>query len=279
MYFLVMIYLLLTLTALYLTWQGWRYFQRMRLWKKVSAMPFPQVYRGYIEKIPHYHVLPDVLKRKVEHSILFFIETKEFRGVYLEVTDEMRVVIAFYACLMQLGRGECYETLQTILIYPNDVITSRVEANGTIYTRGDFILEGESAGGTVVIAWHEAKREAYHPGGHNVVVHEMAHEIDFEDGSADGIPPLGPSRYYEWTHVMFKTFRKLQNAFTKGRYLDKYRLIGAYAATDEAEFFAVVSELFFEKPLSLRKHFPDVYRELKKFYNLDTAALFGALEA
>lgn len=279
MYFLFMIYFLLILFGLFLIWQGWRYIQRRRLWKKISTMPFPREYQRFLERIPHYRVLPRKLKHKIERSILFFIETKEFRGVYIDVTDEIRVVIAFYACLLQLGREECYESLNTILVYPNDVITHRVEANGGIYTKGDFILEGESAGGTVVIAWHEAKKEVYHPRKHNVIVHEMAHEIDFEDGSADGVPPLELSRYHEWTQVMFKTFRKVQDAFAKGRYLDKYKLIGAYAATNEAEFFAVVSELFFEKPLTLKKHFPEVYQELKSFYRLDTAELFGSLEA
>ena len=277
MYYLVMLEILLTIFVLFLLWQGAGYLKKRRLWNKISHTPFPEEYRGYLEKIPHYRKLPEPMKREVERSILFFAETKEFRPVDIEMTDEMKVVIAFYACLMQLGKKACYENLNTIIIYPNDVVADKVRANGGIYTKEAFVLEGESAGGTVVISWHEAKKEAYHPHSHNVIVHELAHELDFEDGVADGVPPLGYSRYKEWAEVMFHTYDRLREAFEKGRYLEKYKFIGEYAATNEAEFFAVVSELFFEKPLTLKKHFPEVYRELKAFYGLDTASLFGQL--
>ena len=77
---------------------------------------------------------------------------------------------------------------------------------------------------------------------------------------------------------MFKTYAKLRDAYERGRYLEKYRLLGQYAATSEAEFFAVVSELFFDKPWVLKRHFPDLYKELEAFYGLDTAELFKSLE-
>ncbi len=278
MYYLFLMELLFVLFALWLTWLGWGYFRRMRLWKEIQATPFPPEYEAILQKIPHYRLLPDELKRKLHDSIRFFMATKEFRGVEMAVTDEVRVTIAFYACLAQLGRQECYEGLRTIIVYPNDVVTRRVEAAGGIYREGDFVLEGESAGGTVVIAWNEAKKEAYHPRGHNVIIHELAHELDYEDGAADGVPPLAPSHYYSWTHTMFETYKKLKNAYERGRYLEKYKLLGSYAATSEAEFFAVVSELFFEKPWALKKHFPDLYNELQTFYGLDTATLFAPLE-
>ena len=277
MYYLVLIEIVLAFFLLFLIWQGIGYIKKQRLWQKISRTPFPEKYRRYLEHIPHYQRLPDTMKREIERSILFFMETKEFRTVDIVLTDEMKAVIAFYACLMQLGKKECYENLNTIIIYPNDVITERVRANGGIYAKEAFVLEGESAGGTVVIAWHEAKKEAYHPHNHNVIVHELAHELDYEDGVADGVPPIGYSRYKEWAEVMFGTYDRLKEAFEKGRYLEKYKLIGEYAATNEAEFFAVVCELFFEKPLTLKKHFPDIYRELYAFYGLDTALLFGRL--
>jgi hypothetical protein len=85
MYFLFLIYLLSMIFILFVFWQGWRYFQYKRLWKKVSTLPFPDAYREILEHIAHYRVLPERLKRKIERSILFFIETKEFRGVGIEV--------------------------------------------------------------------------------------------------------------------------------------------------------------------------------------------------
>ena len=278
MYYLFLIYILVTLTALFLTWQSWRYFSRMRLYKKIKSTPFSAEDEAVLQELPHYRLLPADLKKELQDSIRFFIATKEFRGVELEVTREMQLVITFYACLLQLKRQECYDNLNTIIIYPNDVIARRVEANGGIYREGDFILEGESAGGAVVIAWNEAKREALHPKGHNVIVHEMAHELDFEDGAADGIPLLVPGRYAVWSKVMYGEFEKMKAAFDKGRYLGKYEWIGSYAATNEAEFFAVVSELFFEKPWLLKKHFRDIYEVLQDFYGLNTAEIFRELE-
>lgn len=272
-----MLQFVLALLALFLLWQSWRYFRQMRLWKRITSTPFPAEYEKIVSKVPHYRMLPEAMRRKLQEKIRFFIATKEFKGIGIEVTDEMRLIIAFYACLLQLRRDDCYDRLMTILIYPSEVIAKRIEAEGGVYREGQFLLEGESAGGTVVIAWSEARREAYHPRGHNVIVHELAHELDAEDGATDGVPPLPYGRYDGWTKVLFSNYTKLKDAFRRGRYLEKYKLIGPYAATNEAEFFAVVSELFFERPRMLKRHFPDLYRELESFYEIDTVALFGEI--
>ena len=277
MYYLFMLQFVLALLALFLLWQSWRYFRQMRLWKRITSTPFPAEYEKIVSKVPHYRMLPEAMRRKLQEKIRFFIATKEFKGIGIEVTDEMRLIIAFYACLLQLRRDDCYDRLMTILIYPSEVIAKRIEAEGGVYREGQFLLEGESAGGTVVIAWSEARREAYHPRGHNVIVHELAHELDAEDGATDGVPPLPYGRYDGWTKVLFSNYTKLKDAFRRGRYLEKYKLIGPYAATNEAEFFAVVSELFFERPRMLKRHFPDLYRELESFYEIDTVALFGEI--
>ncbi|WP_456450517.1 zinc-dependent peptidase, partial [Hydrogenimonas sp.] len=150
--------------------------------------------------------------------------------------------------------------------------------NGGVFQEGEFILEGQSAGDTVVIAWSEARRQAYHLRHHNVILHELAHVLDFEDGVPDGVPPLERSRFHRWTQVLYRRFRELQERNHKNRDWGEYRLIGDYAATNEAEFFAVVTELFFTRPVTLKKHFPDLYEEFKAFYRLDTAELFKSLD-
>ncbi len=278
MYYLGLLQLILALLAVFLVWQGMGRFWRMRLLKQIASTPLPKSYARILSRLPQYRLLPESLKERLHLHIRYFIKTKEFRGVGLEVTEEMQVVIAFFACLLQLGREECYENLHTIIVYPSDVITRRIEDAGDIYREGDYILEGESAGGSVVIAWNEAKKEAMHPKGHNVIIHEMAHEVDFEDGAADGVPPLAAGRYAAWAQVMYGTFRQLKKAYDRGRYLEKYRLIGPYAATNEVEFFAVTSELFFQRPVMLQKNFPKVYGVLRAFYGLDTAEIFGGLD-
>jgi len=187
----------------------------------------------------------------------------------------MKVIIAFYACLLLLHKTttNCYDNLKTIIIYPSAVAFENLQATGGIYTKEKFLIDGQAANDTVIIIWSDAKREAYHLRHDNVIVHEFAHEIDFMDGEIDGIPPIEHSKYDEWTRVLFSDYKKLSDVVLQNREWGKYKLLGSYAATNEAEFFAVVSERFFESPESLEKHFPELYKELKDFYKIDTLKL------
>jgi len=240
-------------------------------------MEFPKSYKNYLNNTPYYKKLDDADKQKIEKSILRFIYTKEFVGVGLDVTDEMKVIIAFYACLLLLKKetDNCYDNLLTIIIYPSVVAFERVEANSGIYTKEKFLIDGQAANDTVIIIWHDAKKEAYHLRHDNVIIHEFAHEIDFMDGIADGIPPLARSKYDEWARVLYRDFKNLNEIALKNREWGKYKLLGPYAATNEAEFFAVATERFFESPKSLEKHFPQLYKELKDFYGIDPIKLVG----
>jgi len=243
--------------------------------QKLLNQPFKEEFRAYLYKTPHYKNLSDKDKKKIERSIILFSNTKEFIGVGIEVSDEMRVIIAFYACLLLLHKTttNCYENVKTIIIYPSAVVFQNLQASGGIYTKEKFLIDGQAANDTVIIIWHDAKKEAYHLRHNNVIVHEFAHEIDFMDGLADGIPPLEKSKYDAWTSVLFGDYKKLNNVVFKNREWGKYKLLGSYAATNEAEFFAVASERFFESPQSLKKHFPELYAELKDFYKIETLNL------
>jgi Mlc titration factor MtfA (ptsG expression regulator) len=244
---------------------------------KLLSRPFEERYRSYLRKIPHYANLSEKDKTQIERSITIFMHTKEFIGVGLEVTDEMKVIIAFYACLLLLHitTENCYDNLKTIILYPTAVAVEKIRAANGIYAREQFLLDGEAANGTVVLIWHDAKREAYHLRQSNVILHEFAHEIDFMDGEIDGIPPIERSKYHEWTRVLFDDYRKLHEVALKNREWGKYKLLGSYAATNEAEFFAVVTERFFESPHALKKHFPELYKELKEFYKIEPDRLGG----
>jgi len=250
-------------------------YKKRKFLEKIEKMPFSSTYREPLLKIPHYQHLSSDEKEKMERSILRFIHTKEFIGVKLEVTDEMKVVIAFYACLLLLHieTDNCYDNLKTVILYPSPVVLESVHNNGGIYTKENFVIEGQSADDTVVLVWHDARYEAYHLRHNNVVIHEFAHEIDYMDGKIDGVPPLERSKYHEWTRILFKDFRKLSEVAMKDRAWGKYKLLGSYAATNEAEFFAVVTERFFESPHSLKRHFPELYDELKDFYRIDPVTL------
>lgn len=276
-YYLRLIYFFLFFGVVFLLFQWWMHDKKKKRLADIDSMPFKEEHRKLLSKIPHYHNLPDDDKRKIERSIKRFIHTKHFVGVKMEVTEEMKVVIAFYACLLLLhiDTENCYDNLKTIILYPTPVVLDSVRNNGGIYTKEDFVIDGQSANDTVVLVWHDAKYEAYHLRHDNVIVHEFAHEIDYMDGEVDGVPPLERSKYDEWTRVLFKDYQKLNEVALKEREWGKYKLLGSYAATNEAEFFAVVTERFFESPQSLKRHFPELYEELKSFYRIDTAALLN----
>ncbi|MEN4053175.1 M90 family metallopeptidase [Sulfurimonas sp. NWX79] len=252
-------------------------FKEERRLEQLQSEPFKEEYRTYLEQTPHYKNLSVEDKAKIERSIIIFTNTKEFIGVGIELTQEMKIIIAFYACLLLLRKTttNCYDNLKTVIIYPSVVVFENLHSSGGIYTKEKFLLEGQAANDTVVIIWHDAKKEAYHLRHGNVIIHEFAHEIDFMDGEIDGVPPIERSKYDEWTRVLFHDFKKLSNVALKNRDWGKYKLLGSYAATNEAEFFAVLTERFFESPQSLKKHFPELYNELKDFYKIDTIKLIG----
>jgi len=262
----VMLGLGLSLLSVYLLYT----FYKQKKLQTILAQPIKQEYIEILKSIALYNRLNEEDKQRIYRSVLIFINTKEFTGVNVSVTDEMKIVIAFHACLLLLHVefSGCYENLATILIYPYTIVAKQVTANGGIYTKGEFLLEGQSASDTVVVSWHDAKKDAYHLHENNVIVHEFAHEIDFLDGSADGTPPLPYAKYSEWAKVLSEEYNKLSNVALKNRNWGKYKLIGSYAATNEAEFFAVVTERYIEKPEALKKHFPELFQELNGFYKL-----------
>jgi Mlc titration factor MtfA (ptsG expression regulator) len=266
-YFSALFLIFAFLFTLFILYNVYRYYQKQQLLTRLETIPFPQQWRRYLEHTVHYPKLGDADKNAIERSMLRFIYTKHFQGVGLEVTDEMKVVTAFYACLIVLAKpGYCYPQLETVLFYTHDFIVKEVQSHGGIFTEGTFMLEGQTDAKTVVLSWHEARKQAYHLTHHNVIVHEFAHELDFEDGIPDGIPPLQRGLYANWAKTLHHDFDTLSQAVTRGRYLGKYKLLGEYAATNEAEFFAVASELYFERPEQLKKHFPELYNLLKEFY-------------
>ena len=243
--------------------------------KRIRALSFKPSYRVYLEKTFHYKQLSADEKEKIESSILLFIHTKRFIAVNMDVTDEMRIIIAFYACLLLLhiNTENCYDDVKTIIIFSHAVATKQIQSAGGIYTKEEFIIEGEATDDTVVISWHEAKADAYHHRHNNVVIHEFAHEIDLMSGKINGVPPLEKSKYHAWTSSLLKEFNKLNKIALKNRSWGKYELLGSYAVTNEAEFFAVISERYFQSPHSLKKNFPELYAQLRSFYGFNSDRL------
>ncbi len=267
-FFLLILWILFFSFLLYLFINRIRYKQWLN---NLEKFPLSDEEKNILNKIEISNKLPDNLKNILTFKIHRFKKEKQFLGIGLEINEEIKTVISFFAYLPTLYyKYFCYPFLKYIYVYPYTVILNNSSQKNGIVSKEAILISGEAVGESVVIVWNESKKEAYHNLGRNVVIHEFAHELDFEEGAIDGIPPLPYSQYSEWSKIMFKEYNKFKNKIFKKRYLGKYSFIDKYAATNKAEFFAVMSEYYFMKPCLLKKHFPQIYNELKKFYRIET---------
>jgi Mlc titration factor MtfA (ptsG expression regulator) len=217
--------------------------------------------------------LDDAERQELGGLVNVFLAEKTFEGCGgLELTEEMKLTIAAQACILLLHREtDVYPGVESILVYPHAYRAPSRQSMGGIVIEGEQARLGESwTRGVVVLAWDHVKSGALQPAdGQNVVLHEFAHQLDGEDGEMDGAPDLGArARYVSWAHVLGDEFGELSAKLHAGRRSD----IDAYGATNPAEFFAVVTEMFFEKSRAMKQRHPELYEELAAFYKQDPAA-------
>jgi Mlc titration factor MtfA (ptsG expression regulator) len=222
------------------------------------------------QNVALYRQLPESLKDQLHGDIQVFLGEKRFEGCQgFEITDEVRITIAAQACILLLNREtRFFSKLTTILVYPAAYVAENMRELGSEYVREASVRLGESwANGTLVLAWDHVKRGTMDiHDGHNVVLHEFAHQLDQEDGSSDGAPILERrSNYVTWARVLSKEYEHLREEVSH----HVKDVMDAYGATNPAEFFAVATETFFEKPKQMRKKHPALYDELKGYYRLD----------
>lgn len=249
-------------------------FWKKRRRRELQAVPFPEAHRVImLRNVPYLRELGDDDRSELEGLVKIFLAEKSFEGAGgLEMTDEIRVTIAAQACLLLLHREtDLYPELDSIVVYPRAYRAPTQRRDGLIVIEENQVRLGESWSlGTIVLAWDHVLRGASSPhDGHNVVLHEFAHQLDAEGGDVDGAPDLGArARYVDWAKVLGAEFEELSNRVHAGRPSD----IDAYGATSPPEFFAVVTEMFFEQGVKLRRRHPELYEELRDFYKQDPAA-------
>lgn len=260
-YPIVLLLLFGALFVLYVLFLAWRHMRTRRLRRLLETMPFPETYRTHLRRIAHYNALSSEERAKVERAVLRFIRTKEFAGIRLQIDEEMKVVVAFYASLMVLHKArECYGGLKSILLYSGAFLVEEAYEEGGIVTRGEFELDGQSSGDTVVLSWEDARAEAYDLQPYNVIIHEFAHILDFEEGMAADTPPT--------EKVLQREYDTLFDAMQSGDFPEGH-LLGVYALHNKAEFFAVSSERFFQCPARLADDLPELFDALRRFYGCD----------
>lgn len=244
---------------------------------ELRLRPFPPEWEAYVRtNVPHYDVLNDAEHAELHAIIQVLLAEKEWEGCGgLELTDEIRVTIAAEASLLQLGLPhDYYRNVESILVYPSTVVIPEHQLG--VFERVDGPVEhdipilGQAlVQGPVILVWDAVLHGARHPEqGHNVVFHEFAHKLDMLDGSPDGTPPLvDRKQIVAWVEVCSREFLRLRGLAEGGH----KTFLDAYGAKNEAEFFAVATEEFFDRPLALQKHSPDLYRVLAAYYHQDPA--------
>jgi len=251
----------------------WR-LPRWRLQRVLAREIDPRWRATLARAIPVYGRMSADLQHQLDKRVQQFLYQKKFVGCAgLEVTDEMRVTIAGLACLLLLNRpSRVYPGLHAVLVYPSAFLVPRkqVDAAGVITEERQDLL-GESWGdGRVVLSWDHVQRGTGDwTDGQNVVLHEFAHQLDSESGSNNGAPYLGSAdNYRNWSDVLARDFANLRADAIYGQ----PSVMDHYGATSPAEFFAVATETFFEKPWQMAERHPALFAELFKYYRVDPRA-------
>jgi Mlc titration factor MtfA (ptsG expression regulator) len=259
--------------AAFLAWFIWQRLQRTRR-NKLFLKPLPPEWIQLLEtNVALVALLPEDLRKELHGRINIFLDEKEFIGCAgLEISDEIRITIAGNACLLLLKRDKrCFPGFTSILVYPDTYVSREVQYDGIVQVNKDSVRAGESwHRGPIVLSWTDVMRGTLnHSEGHNVVLHEFAPKLDEENEIMDGLPVLRDSSdYAEWAEVLSKEYESLLIRVEKR----SNKVIDEYGAVSPPEFFAVATESFFEKPTQMKKKLPDLYRQFKKFYNLDPAS-------
>lgn len=240
--------------------------------RRLLAAPFPSGWEQILQRrFPLYRQLSASEQERLRGMIQLFLADRDFHGCAgLALTDEIRVSIAAQACLLMLYRGmPLYPGLRHILVYPAAFRVRRGQArhpDGTV-SEDDQILQGQAwQQGKVILSWDDVEYGLNDPqDGRNVTLHEFAHQLDQQNGAMDGMPIVPHELQAEWQRVVSRTLADRRRA------ADEWRqdVLDVYATENEAELFAVATEVFFERPQALAADHPALFRLLCAYYAVD----------
>lgn len=242
-----------------------RWLDRLR-GKKAAAIP-DALWASTLAALPFLDDLTVNEKKELKMKAEAFLAEKEFSTAGgLDLTDEICVSIAAQGCLPILNLGlAAYREWVGIVVYPNEfVVPRRIEDESGVVHEYDDVLSGEAwEGGPLIISWHDVQMAG---DGYNVVIHEFAHKLDMLNGEADGMPALHSGiGEGEWQEIFFAAY----DDFCRRVDDDEDTAIDPYASTDPAEFFAVLSESFFEVPDLVAAEYPALYHLFCRYYRQD----------
>jgi len=218
-------------------------------------------------------------RQRLQTLAILFMHYKRFEAAQgLVLNRQMILTISLQACLPILELGlACYSGWIAVVVYPASFVSRRdiTDTSGVVHHQSSN-LSGEAwQRGPVIINWQEAKNAA-RIDGHNLLIHEFAHKLDMQNGEANGFPPLHADMTIDdWVTSFSAGFEHFQH------HCDNDTLYGidCYAATSPAEFFAVFSEVFFERPVIIRRHYPSIYAQLRNYYRQDPLKRLASLSS
>ena len=245
--------------------------------KKILETSFPPTWEGYIERnVAHFRRLEENERKHLRDLVQVFVAEKNWEGCGgMVMNDEIRVTIAAQACLLVLNLPhDFYRKVDAILVYPSTIVTPERRIGVFEVPRGIVagptpILGEAQMRGPVILVWDSVLQNARHPeSGHNVVYHEFAHKLDMYDGCPDGTPPLeSKEQLQRWMAICSKEFLRLRKRTASGQ----RTFLDSYGAVNEAEFFAVITEQFFDQPEAMKQKHAELYEVLRDFYHQDPA--------
>lgn len=240
---------------------------------RLMQTPLDERHRAIIaRRIPLYQRVPLYLRGRLDGLINRFLDEIQFLGRDgFEVTEEARLVIAAQACLLIMARPHrWFPNLKSVILYPAAFKSKAKKFDGYVQRDGARVHSGESwMRGPVVLAWdHAAFGALVDDDGHNVVLHEFAHQLDEATGVSDGAPLLdGDQNAARWGRVFQDAYERLRGNVQKGI----PSIFDSYGASAPAEFFAVAVETFFERPREMRAEEPQIYEQMATYFGFDPA--------
>lgn len=224
-----------------------------------------------VSRLPFLRWLTADEQLRLRDLVTLFLHSKQMNGAGgLRITDEIRLMIATQACLPILNLGlECYDDWVEVIVYPNEFVPDHeyMDEDGLVHTVREARSGEAWLGGPVILSWQDAGR-GQEVDGYNVVIHEFAHKLDMRNGDANGFPVLhADMNRQEWSEAFQSAYEDFCAQVDAGQ----ETLIDPYASETPGEFFAVLSEAFFEIPLRVEKAYPRVYAQLARYYRQDPA--------
>jgi Mlc titration factor MtfA (ptsG expression regulator) len=258
-------------------------FDALRRWRRRRVLARASIpdalWNDALARLPFMAILDDDELARLRDKVVLFLDAKSIVGARGHiVTPLQRVVIAAQACVLVLNLDlALYDGFENVIVYEGEFVPEwEWEDEAGVVHVNDAPLAGEAmAGGPVVLSWADVEASAdWETAGMNLVIHEFAHKIDMSNGDANGCPPLPADMPVAiWRETLTAAYEHFCGRVACG----DAKVIDAYASENPAEFFAVLSEVFFAEPALLAYEYPDVYQQFAMFYQQDPASRAGLL--